>query len=265
MIRIILLTLAMLGVSAHASVSIDQALADLDRAISAHEQSSNPEPVLEAAAILEHALDEQGVQTSGASLALGNASFIAGDIGRAVLHYRRGIEIDPRSPELRDNLAHARSFVQPAPPRESALSLTSIALSWRGIIARRALFTIALAGSVAFGVVATLAIARVRIPRPLLLACSALALALLAIAPLGFEAWTSTATPEVVLVDQGARAMSGPDANAYDPVFEDTLGAGTEARVLDERDGWLHVELGSGDRCWIDAHRVGYVIPRTRS
>jgi hypothetical protein len=265
MIRIFLITLALLGASAHASVSVDQALADLDRAISAHEERANPEPVLEAAAVLEHTLDEQNVRTAGASLALGNAYFIAGDIGRAVLHYKRGIEIDPRSPELRDNLAHARSFVQPAPPRESALSLTNIALSWRGIIARRALFTIALAGFIAFGVIATLAIARVRIPRPRLLACSSLALALLAIAPLGFETWTSTATPQVVLVDQGARVMSGPDASAYDPVFEDTLGAGVEARVLDERDGWLHVELGSGDRCWIDAHRVGYVIPRTQS
>ena len=265
MIRALIISLVLLVPGAFASVSIDEALQDLDDAIASHEQSTNPQSIFEAAAILEHAFEEQDIETSGASLALGNAYFIAGDLGQAILHYKRGTDIDPRSPELRDNLKHARSLVEPAPRADGSLSFSKIALSWRGFIARRALLTLSLGFLMLSSVIATLAIIRVRIPRPRLLAFTSLTLAILAIVPLGFEAWTTHANPEIVIVDPNTQAMSGPSASAYDPVFEQPLGAGVEARVIDSKDGWIHVELGSGDRCWIDQERARYVVPQARS
>lgn len=265
MIRLIVLTLVLLTPCVSASDPIDTALTDLDRAISTHKQNPDPQPILEAAAVLEHTLESQGIETAGASLALGNAYFIAGDLGHAILQYKRGIQIDPRSRELRDNLAHARSFVQPAPARESTLSFSNLALSWRGIIDRRALFIIALGSLLASAIITTLTILNVRTPRPRLLAFGSFTLAIVAIAPLGYEAWITTASPRVVIVNADTQAMSGPDSSAYDPVFDQGLGAGVEARVIDSRDGWLHLELGSGDRCWIVSDRAAFVSPSARS
>ena len=64
---------------------------------------------------------------------LGNTEFRRGRLGRAILHFERAYRLDPTDPEIRDNLAFARSFrfdrVDPAE--------TFLAVEWlRGVQGR---------------------------------------------------------------------------------------------------------------------------------
>lgn len=43
---------------------------------------------------------------------LGNAYFKNGDLGKAIISYLRASRIDPNDPDIRSNLAHARSLIQ---------------------------------------------------------------------------------------------------------------------------------------------------------
>ena len=53
-----------------------------------------------------------------------------------------------------------------------------------------------------------------------------------------------------------ARQGDGPN---YPPSFKDPLHAGTEFRLLEQRPGWLHVELADGTDAWIPDDTAGIV------
>jgi hypothetical protein len=58
------------------------------------------------------ALVERGVDHPSLDFNLGNAYFKAGDLGRAVLWYERARRLDPRNPDVRENLALVRTLIR---------------------------------------------------------------------------------------------------------------------------------------------------------
>ncbi|MCK5643063.1 MAG: tetratricopeptide repeat protein, partial [Gammaproteobacteria bacterium] len=54
-------------------------------------------------------LISQGKVHSSLYYNLGNAYYVQGDIGRAILNYQRASRLDPRDPDIRENLAMARN------------------------------------------------------------------------------------------------------------------------------------------------------------
>lgn len=66
---------------------------------------------LYAKAILlyERIIDQGGVRNAKLYYNLGNAYFLVDDIGRAILNYRRALQLDSSDVNLRNNLAFARS------------------------------------------------------------------------------------------------------------------------------------------------------------
>lgn len=58
------------------------------------------------------ALTERGIVNPSLDFNLGNAYFKAGDLGHAVLHYERARRMDPRSEDIRENLALVRTLVR---------------------------------------------------------------------------------------------------------------------------------------------------------
>jgi hypothetical protein len=75
-------------------------------------------------------LAAQGVEDSVLFYNLGNAYYRTGDLGRAILNFRRAAELDPRDPDIRANLALANAqaddpFPQAAPgPVNTLANLT---------------------------------------------------------------------------------------------------------------------------------------------
>ena len=78
-------------------------------------QASNAEDLERAELLYRRALHRyeliarQGVRNAGLYYNIGNAYFRLGDLGRAVLYYRRALLLNPADPNVRHNLVYARS------------------------------------------------------------------------------------------------------------------------------------------------------------
>ena len=74
------------------------------------------------------------------------------------------------------------------------------------------------------------------------------------------ESVHSARNPEGVVTAREVIARKG-DADTYQPSFTEPLHSGTEFVLLEERSGWLHIELEDGSNCWIPAHAGERVFP----
>jgi hypothetical protein len=67
---------------------------------------------------------------------------------------------------------------------------------------------------------------------------------------------SNTVSGVVTVSEIVARQGDGPN---YAPSFEAPLHAGTEFEVLEQRPGWLHIELSDGSEGWIPDDAAGLV------
>lgn len=256
----LLILASVVRVAQAAPTSLDDALSRLDTTIEQHAES-DPDRVLEAAAVLEHAMNNEKIRTAPAQLALGNAYFIGGDLGRAILAYRRGLMLNPSLEELRTNLEHARSFVEPAPEAgRSAPLWERIALAWRGRVSREVLWWLFVAGLGGGAITLTIRALRAAPPRTRHATHVCIVFAFAGLVPLALEAWIIRTRDTAVVIEPGHTAYSGPGRTAYEPVYDAPLGVGTEGRVIESRSNWTRIEIGE-DRVWVPSHAVARIEP----
>jgi len=49
------------------------------------------------------------------------------------------------------------------------------------------------------------------------------------------------------------------DSTTFEPTFKEPLHMGAEFKLVEERKGWLHIELADGRRCWIPESAAGII------
>lgn len=201
-------------------------------------------------------LSVSGLRNAGVEYNAGNAYFRAGDLGRAVLHYRRGLAIAPRDGKLRANLSFVRSQVTPA------LAPSGAAAAWRSVAAWHqdiALATRAwLAIGASLGGWAVLIGLRLLRRRAAPLAGMAVAVLVVGVAAGGSAVWElrdRELRPHAVVVVGGTTLRLGR-GDSYEPALRDPLGAGVELRILQERGGWVEVQLRNDQTGWLPAETV---------
>ncbi len=261
-----LFTLASLGPAAWADQvkdDLDRALTRLDEGIALLE-AHNPQSAAvldEAAALLRGVIDEHGVHTPGIYHALGNAYMLNHDLGHAVLAYRKGEQLDPTDPRLRDSLAYARSLVPIRVEPDTSNKVWSALLLWRGYIPRVGLWY-AFVGLFTLGSIACSARLLGLVPSQFrAIGVWFILGSLIPAGMLGSEwAWFQ-GSASAVITDAHVIARSGPDDTIYDPVFAEGLEPGIEARILETRDGWDRLALADGSQCWVPTTSVELVNP----
>lgn len=226
-------------------------------------EESNPEMAREqyerALLHYERIVREDGVRNGSLYYNIGNTYFRLGDIGRAILNYERATLYMSGNENVKANLEYARSrridrveleeserifktlfFLHyDVPLRIKFIIFTSLfALLW--IFAALRLFL-------------DLPALRVLIIMPAVLS----GLFLLSIV---VEVVDSVRNPEGVVTAREVIARKG-DAETYQPSFTEPLHSGTEFVLVEERTGWLHIELEDGSQCWIPAHTGERVVP----
>lgn len=184
---------------------------------------------------------------------LGNTEFRLGNVGRAVLHYRRALRLDPGHDAARANLAYVRGQVRPALASSAAARLLD-PLGWQARVALRVRFWIA-AGAGAAGWLGLMLWLPYRDRRLLVAGVSAAALGVLAGASAMWQLADETARPHAVVTSAEATLRLGR-GEGYDPALRESLGQGVELRILQERAGWVEVRLGDGTRGWLPAETV---------
>jgi len=212
-----------------------------------------------AAACFQEIVLQHGVRNGKLLYNLANAQFLAGDIGHAILNYRRAAIYRPDDSNQRHNLDFARKqridqFRQP--PQTQALKTL---LFWHEDLSRR---TRSLFFALFYVIAWSCAGIRLFRQRPewrwgtwfaaglsLLLFGSLLAKTI----------QSATAKPGVIIVPEVvARKGNG---TSYAPAFQTPLHAGTEFTLAETRGPWCRIRLPDSETCWLPSTNVALVRP----
>jgi len=204
----------------------------------------------QAAMIYQRLIDEGHISNPKLYYNLANAYLLCGDIGRAILNYRRAEALDRTDANIQKNLAFARSRRADAVPVRTQQQVLGVLFFWH--------FDLAAANRVLLACVG-LGVACLAMTIMIWLGRSSLWYAVVAVGLIVFLAMTgsvlleqherSSRTFGVIVAEQTvARQGDGP---AYPEAFKGPLHAGTEFELIEARPGWLHIRLSDGSDGWI--------------
>jgi hypothetical protein len=207
-------------------------------------------------------LIDTGIEDGAVYYNLGNAYFKSGDVGRAVLNYRRAQALLPRDPDVKANLQLAQSQTRDRLEREgNALVsfVTNLFVGWSTtdeVAVFGLIFWVALCGCGCLwlfwkkqrGLLQTMAI----------MLAAGLALCVLS---LGLR-FTDARHPHGVITATSVEVKSGPGT---DYIAEFSLHSGAEIRVLEYRSGWTRIALPGDLQGWVPGDAVEQVSTRKQT
>ncbi len=205
---------------------------------------------------LYDALLEAGVRHSSLYMNTGHTYLQQGELGRAMLYYRRAQQLIPRDPQLAASIARVRADRIDVQGDEVNL-LDNIASSTAGLLSNVELAWLGLgAWTLWFGV---LVLARVIPSQRLTLRAPAIALGVVVLALVVLVSSRLVVNrlraPAVIVVEE-APALSGP-GEVYLELFD--VHDGAEVRVLERAQGWARVLLPDGRQGWVTTDSVDEV------
>lgn len=192
---------------------------------------------------------DAGVHNAKLYYNLGNAYILRNDFGRAILNYRRGLQLEPGNPRLQANLRYARSQRLDQIETSAQQAFMSRLFFWQDdlnlqtqVIITIIFFWLAWAGALAHRFW--------RRSTWLWLTYGAAFVTIL----FASSAWIihiqNTATQHGVIMAEEAPVRKGNGAS-YALQFPRPLHSGAEFTVLERRGSWLHIQLENGANGWI--------------
>ena len=239
----------------------EQALADFEHAQEIlKDNPGSARALFQEAARRFETLAAAGIVNGRLEFNLGNAWLQAGDLGRAILHYRRAERLIPGDPRLQDNLklARARRLNTIRPSNRSQVLKTIF--FWHHELAAAQRLRLALVLFLCFWLLLTLRNFGAR--RGLLVGTL---VCILGAGLLGGSAavscWEDRQAPEGVVLALDVGVQKGP-GKGYQRQFEEPLQPGVEFTLRERRGSWWQIELADGNQGWIEAE-TAELIPRT--
>ncbi|MFQ5612137.1 MAG: tetratricopeptide repeat protein [Anaerolineae bacterium] len=228
-------------------------------AMQAANRQYEAEHFAEAAAAYEAILD-RGLRHSDLFYNLGNAYFKQGDVGRAILNYRRAQRLNPRDPDIEANLAIARGQTLDRFEGTSEGPLVrwvQTAEAWL-TLNEAALLALALWFLLAFcaGLAVFLPGWRRPLRRAMLVLAVLLGLGLISIAG---RLYQEVRLPAAVILAPEVDVTSGPGSSEQ-YLLQFSLHAGTEVYLIEERPGWRRIALPGDLQGWVPEDAVEAVI-----
>jgi tetratricopeptide (TPR) repeat protein len=210
-----------------------------------------------AALRLERIVREEGVRNGRLFYNLGNAYFQAGEIGRAILNYRRSQLYIPDDANLAQNLSQARKARQDTFEEKQQTRVLRTLLFWHYDFSPRVRSWLLAIFSGVFWAAAAIKLRRSHwIPRAVLVVSGVVAF--LFAGSVAAEVVGSGRDEGGVVLSSQVTARKG-DGESYEPSFNQPLHAGTEFVLRESRNDWYYVELPDGRECWIPARSAGLV------
>ncbi|MCB0190516.1 MAG: tetratricopeptide repeat protein [Anaerolineae bacterium] len=205
---------------------------------------------------------EAGVEDSALYYNLGNAYFKEGDLGRAILNYRRADQLDPRDIDISANLRLARSQSLDkldSTNDEGSINFVRVVENWLTIGEASVL---ALLLWLLLCALAIIAIVSRKFRQTSLWGMAIVGVFLLAgLISIGNRLYNAHYYPPAVIVAEKVDVMSGP-GGADNYVVEFELHSGAEVTQLESRDNWRRVSLPGNDfQGWISASSIEPVTP----
>ncbi len=189
---------------------------------------------------------------------LGSAYYLRGDLGWALLNWRRAQVLAPRDSDIGRQLSLARRERTDIQGDETGW-LESLAALSTGLVTPAELGWLALlAWSGWLGLISLWLLRRTWRDglRALLIVGGVVVAGLMVL--LGSRYWVDTLRPAAVVVQDQVSTMSGPGTQYLDLY---PLHAAAEVRIMEQREGWLRIVLPNGRQGWLPAAAVERVEP----
>jgi tetratricopeptide (TPR) repeat protein len=211
------------------------------------------------------AIIASGVRSSDVYYNLGNAYFKQGDMGRAILNYRRAQQLDPPDTDIAANLTLARTQTVDkleVPPEGVLINIVEIAEEWL-TLNQAALLALSLWLLVCVAFV--VAVFQPRWRRFTAGAMTILTIFLLiGLVSMANRLYKETQSLPAVIIAPEVDVTSGPGGgDQYLVEFE--LHAGAEVRLLESRVGWRRITLPGNLQGWVPSEAVEPVIDEVQN
>jgi tetratricopeptide (TPR) repeat protein len=198
----------------------------------------------------ERIIEQGQIKNAKLHYNLGNAYFLKGDIGKAILNYRRAAKINDSDENIKKNLAFARSQRTDKITVKTEKRVLQTLFFWHYdfSIKTKFLFICIFFGIVCISITATIWFGRSTTWTLTTIICGIVAICLFI--SLVVESRTQAGRICGVITVKEVIARQG-DGQNYPPSFKDPLHEGTEFDLLEDRLGWLHIKLFDDSDAWI--------------
>jgi hypothetical protein len=219
--------------------------------------SEKADRLQESASLYERIIDKNGIRNGHLYYNLGNCYFHLGQIGKAILNYRRAAKLIPNSADLRRNLKSARARRKDDIPKSQISSITRTLFFWHYVMSLRAKIVVF---SLLFSMIWIVLLIKLFYDRPLVKWASALSILFAVVfgTSVAVETYKERSVRFGVILSGETVPRKGP-GESYSPSFKEPLHEGTEFRLRERQGAWLQAELENGAICWIAARHVGTI------
>ncbi|MFC1783399.1 hypothetical protein ACFL02_07415 [Planctomycetota bacterium] len=203
-------------------------------------------------------IEQAGIANGYLFYNIANAYLLKGDIGRAILNYRRAERLMPHNADLKKNLDFARRRRLDQVPVKTEKRVLHTLFFWHYDLSTQIKFLLvsclwALAcifGSIWFW--------RQRGRFTLGVIAVTLLMVLSLSSSLAVDIYAVHAHQQGVIIADTVIARQGDGVN-YPESFKEPLHSGTEFDLLEKRPEWLRIELNNGDQAWVPIHAVDII------
>ncbi len=211
-----------------------------------------------ATLLYEKIIDQGKVENAGLYYNLANAYLLKEDIGRAILNYRRAGKLDGADVDIQKNLAFARSRRVDTVEVGAEKRVLETLFFWHYdlVLKTRVLLACLSFAALCIGLTLMVWFGRRPVTFTAVLLSGVLLVCLLASTAIETSRQANTRYGVITASEVVARQGDGPN---YPPSFKDSLHAGTEFQLVEQRPGWLHIILSNGSEAWIPDDTAGLV------
>jgi tetratricopeptide (TPR) repeat protein len=198
----------------------------------------------------ERVINEGQINNAKLFYNLANAYLLRKDLGRAILNYRRALQLDSADANIKKNLAFARSRRQDKITLQTEQKVLQTLFFWHYDFSLRIRFLLACLGFAGVCVGLTVMVWRGR--SSLILTFTIISGVLVAcfISSVGLDMRKQKQQAYGVVIASEVVARQGDGLN-YPASFKEPLHAGTEFRLLEKRPGWFYIQLADESEAWI--------------
>jgi hypothetical protein len=194
-------------------------------------------------------LADSGIANGPLFYNLGNAHLSAGDLGLAILNYRRAEQFMPGDQRLQHNLQYARSLCRTQFEISGELELLQRLWAWQHRLPLSMRFTSLVILNALLFLVLAIGVYRPGGPwRRVAIAAGIGWIVLGGSVIVDLTGWGQR--PSGVLMADDVIVRKGNGAG-FEPVFDQPLHSGVEFTILEQRGDWWYIRLANGDEGWI--------------
>lgn len=200
--------------------------------------------------IYEKIIDESKIENAKLYYNLANAYFLDGQLGKAILNYRRAEKNDDSDENIKKNLAFARGQRIDKIPVKTEKRVLHTLFFWHYDFSFKSKFllTCVFFGIACLCITTTIWFGRKPASTISVVICCILMLCFLTSVAIEYKAKTGEVCG--VITDRQVIARQG-DGENYPPSFKEPLHEGTEFDLLENRPDWFHIKLSDDSDSWI--------------